>query len=175
MGFSNNRYPHGHLPYYCDHVYYWVMYVRGQISQQLWIDRAIALYPLFPAKTWCCETRRRVILLPTPTIIGTSWKLVTDKCPIRALFLHTFNVSNTGTFILYERMYDYHVRPMSFFLSFSVLFGYTNLDHPRSHKIEKKRKNGFGPFSCKFFGPIRVGLTNKLQTADSARYTIIFC
>ena len=96
----NNRYPHWHLPYYCDHVYYWVMYVRGQISQQLWIDRAIALYP-FPAKTWCCETDRRVILLPTPTIIGTSWKLATDKGLIRALLLHTFNVSKAGILILY--------------------------------------------------------------------------
>ena len=38
-------------------------------------------------------------------------------------------------------------------------FGYTNLDHSRSHKIEKKKKNGFGPFSYKFFVPIRVGLT----------------
>ena len=38
-------------------------------------------------------------------------------------------------------------------------FGYTNLDHSRSHKIEKnKTKNGFGPFSYKFFVPIRVGL-----------------
>ena len=38
-------------------------------------------------------------------------------------------------------------------------FGYTNLDHSRSHKIEKnKNKNGFGPFLYKFFVPIRVGL-----------------
>ena len=38
-------------------------------------------------------------------------------------------------------------------------FGYTNLDHSRSHKIEKnKKKNGSGPFSYKFFVPIRVGL-----------------
>ena len=37
-------------------------------------------------------------------------------------------------------------------------FGFTNLDHSRSHKIEKNKKNGFGPFSYKFFVPIRVGL-----------------
>ena len=38
-------------------------------------------------------------------------------------------------------------------------FGYTNLNHSRSHKIEKnKTKNEFGPFSYKFFVPIRVGL-----------------
>ena len=37
----------------------------------------------------------------------------------------------------------------------------TNLDHSRSHKIEKnKNKNGFGPFSYKFFVPTRVGLTH---------------
>ena len=30
-------------------------------------------------------------------------------------------------------------------------FGYTNLDHSRSYKIEKNpKKNGFGPFSYKF-------------------------
>ena len=39
-------------------------------------------------------------------------------------------------------------------------FGYTNLGHSRSHKIEKnKTKNRFDPFSYKFFVPIRVGLT----------------
>ena len=38
-------------------------------------------------------------------------------------------------------------------------FGYTNLDHSRSHKIEKPEKNGFGPFSYKFSVPIKVGLT----------------
>ena len=45
-------------------------------------------------------------------------------------------------------------------------FGYTNLDHSRSHKIEKKKKNGFGPFSFKFFVPIRVGLKQR----DSKEY-----
>ena len=37
-------------------------------------------------------------------------------------------------------------------------FGYTTLDHSSSNKIEKLRKNGFGPFSYKFFVPVRVGL-----------------
>ena len=37
-------------------------------------------------------------------------------------------------------------------------FGHTNLDHSRTHKIEKPEKNGFGPFSYKFFVCIRVGL-----------------
>ena len=32
--------------------------------------------------------------------------------------------------------------------------GYTNLDRSRSHKIEKNKQNGFGPFS---YVPIRVG------------------
>ena len=41
-------------------------------------------------------------------------------------------------------------------------FGYTNLDHSRSHKIEKNNnRNGFGPFSYKFFVPIRVGLISE--------------
>ena len=32
-------------------------------------------------------------------------------------------------------------------------FGYTNLDHSRSHEIEKiLKKNGLGPFSYKFLG-----------------------
>ena len=35
-------------------------------------------------------------------------------------------------------------------------FDYTNLDHSRSHKIEKYRKNGSGPVSYKFFVPIRL-------------------
>ena len=39
-------------------------------------------------------------------------------------------------------------------------FGYTNLDHSRSHKIGRNKKNGFVPFSYKFFVPIRVGLTS---------------
>ena len=40
-------------------------------------------------------------------------------------------------------------------------FGCTNLDHSRSHKIEKnKNKNAFGPFSYKFFVPTRAGLRN---------------
>ena len=42
-------------------------------------------------------------------------------------------------------------------------FGYTNLDHSRSHKIEKNKKNGSGPFSYKFFVPIRVGLISFLS------------
>ena len=52
----------------------------------------------------------------------------------------------------------------------SNCFGYTNLYHSRSHKIEKPEKNGFGPFSYKFFVPIRVGpisisnLTNFIRT-----------
>ena len=39
-------------------------------------------------------------------------------------------------------------------------FGYTgtNLDLSRSHKIEKNKKSGFGPFSSKFFVPIRAVL-----------------
>ena len=37
-------------------------------------------------------------------------------------------------------------------------FGYTNLDHSRSHKIEKRKEKGFSPFFYKFFVPIRVGL-----------------
>ena len=38
-------------------------------------------------------------------------------------------------------------------------FGYTNLDHSRSHKIEKKEEEKkISPFSYKFFVPIRVGL-----------------
>ena len=43
-------------------------------------------------------------------------------------------------------------------------FGYMNLDHSRSHKIEKPEKNGFGPFSYKFFVPIRVGLIVHITT-----------
>ena len=42
-------------------------------------------------------------------------------------------------------------------------FGYTNLDHSRSHKIIYK-KNEFGPFSYKFFVPIRVGPTHDFRT-----------
>ena len=42
----------------------------------------------------------------------------------------------------------------------SNAFGNTNLDHSRSDKIEKKTKR-FGPFSYKFFVPIRVGLNAK--------------
>ena len=43
-------------------------------------------------------------------------------------------------------------------------FGHTNLDHSRTHEIEKTRKNGFGPFSYKFFVCIRVGLTQQTPT-----------
>ena len=47
-------------------------------------------------------------------------------------------------------------------------FGYTSLDHSRSHKIEKTKKNGSGPFSYSFFVPIRVGLaTKKTQTYET--------
>ena len=40
-------------------------------------------------------------------------------------------------------------------------FGHTNPDYSRTHKIEKTRKNGFGPFSYKFFVCITVGLSEK--------------
>ena len=43
-------------------------------------------------------------------------------------------------------------------------FGHTNLDHSRTHKIEKTRKNGFGPFSYTFFVFIRVCLVGLRQT-----------
>ena len=55
-------------------------------------------------------------------------------------------------------------------------FGYTNLDHSRSHKIEKKKKkNGFGPFSYKFFVPIKVGLgTQKFDfTVDEGKKSLM--
>ena len=50
-------------------------------------------------------------------------------------------------------------------------FGYTNLGHSRSHKIEKnKTKNGFDPFSYKFFVPIRVGLTPPRTTQKNGQF-----
>ena len=47
-------------------------------------------------------------------------------------------------------------------------FDFTNLDYCRSHKIEKKKKTGFGPFLYKFFVPIRVGLRADLNDPNSA-------
>ena len=49
-------------------------------------------------------------------------------------------------------------------------FGHTNLDNSRSYKIEKnKNKNGFGPFSYKFFVPIRVGLNTHLTNRNKKK------
>ena len=40
------------------------------------------------------------------------------------------------------------------------------LHPPERHKIEKNKKNGFGPFSYKFFVPIRVGLMRQILTGN---------
>ena len=54
-------------------------------------------------------------------------------------------------------------------------FGYTNLDHSRSHKIEKNEKNGFGPFTYKFFVPVRVGLIRYLQLVSHNLPHVFLC
>ena len=57
----------------------------------------------------------------------------------------------------------------------SNVFGYTNLDHSRPHKIEKKQKqNGSGPFPYKFFVPIRVGLTTEIKFKDCGKRASVF-
>ena len=77
-----------------------------------------------------------------------------------------YNVGEKPTVILYT--YINHHAQLSVITKHTVVtkrsnrFGYRNLDHSRSQKIEKNKKNGFGLFSYNCFVPIRGGLTPQI-------------